>query len=118
MSGHSHWKYSIFLANEKLLTILSFYTPPSWNPLHRCQKSLHGFTQLTVGPITVYRQVKINPLPVVQFANSLDPDQAPQNVRPDFDIMIFLKEHLEMVHFEKRQQNQTCSTHHLLQDMA
>ena len=43
------------------------------------------------------------------FANSLDPDQAQQNVRPDLDpnyltLMVFLKEFFKKVDFEKNQQ--------------
>ena len=41
------------------------------------------------------------------FANSLDQDQAQQNVRPDLDpiyltLMVFLKEFFEKIDFEKK----------------
>ena len=44
------------------------------------------------------------------FSNSLDPDQARQNVGPDLDpncltaLMVFLKEFMEKVDIEKNQQ--------------
>ena len=46
---------------------------------------------------------------VDNFANSLDPDLARQNVRPDLDsncltLMVLLKEFFEKVDFEKNQQ--------------
>ena len=52
------------------------------------------------------------------FANSLDPDQARQNVRPDLSpncltLMVFLKEYFEKVDFEKNQQK-TIEMHTIL----
>ena len=46
---------------------------------------------------------------LITFANSLDPDQARHNVRPDLDpnyltLMVFLKEFFEKVDNEKNQQ--------------
>ena len=43
---------------------------------------------------------------LITFANSLDPDQAQHNVRPDLDsncltLMVFLKEFFEKVDFKK-----------------
>ena len=47
---------------------------------------------------------------LITFANSLDPDQAKQNIGPDLDpncfdtLVVFLKELLEKVGFEKNKQ--------------
>ena len=46
---------------------------------------------------------------LITFANSLDPDQARQNVGPDLDpncltLMVFLKEFFEKDDFEKKYQ--------------
>ena len=46
---------------------------------------------------------------MITLANSSDPDQARQNVRPDLDLncttlMVFLKEFFEKVDFEKNEQ--------------
>ena len=44
--------------------------------------------------------------PLITFANSLDPDQSPQNVGPGLDpkcvntLMVFLKEFFKKVDFE------------------
>ena len=47
---------------------------------------------------------------MITFANSLDPDQARQNIGPDLDLncltmMVFLKEFFEKVYFEKISKN-------------
>ena len=43
---------------------------------------------------------------MITFANSLDPDQAQQNVGPEWiqtdNAMVFLKEFFEKVNFEKK----------------
>ena len=49
-----------------------------------------------------------------QFANSLDPDQARQNVGPDLDancltLMVFLKDFFENVNFEEKENQQTTA---------
>ena len=46
---------------------------------------------------------------LITFANSLNPDQTRQNVRPDLDpncltLRVFLKEFFEIVDFEKNEQ--------------
>ena len=55
---------------------------------------------------------------LITFANSLDPDQARQNVGPDLDpklfdtLMVFPKEFFKKVDFEKNQQTTKNMQHY------
>ena len=75
-------------------------------PFHRIVSSLETMKCLSACPWQRYFK-PFNWLPLITFANSLDPDQAWQNVRPNQDpncLALKTKNFFEKVDFEKDQQ--------------